>query len=131
MAVDRYKDVIVGGTKFRVGLVTALIGDWIVNQMLAHKHSDMDIYRKIQDYLFQECSVYQDVNGVPIPKLIYQGGRWLVPELDLEYDLLKMRDLMSEALDFNVGPFFERLKAAAVEARRAAELAAASVQPSA
>ena len=107
---DKFKDIIVGTTEYRIGLVPADVGNWIVLQMTGGKASDFDTFKKIQTFLLERCSVYRGGDGARVPVKVYEAGRWLVPDLDLEYDLNALNSIITEALTFNFDPFFERLK---------------------
>ena len=108
---EKFKDVTVGGRDYRIGLVTASVGNWIVLQLTGGKAAEIEVFTKIQHYLFDLISVYKgDQAGTRLPIRIYDDGQWLVPDLDLEYDLDTVNTLYGEALAFNFDPFFERQK---------------------
>ncbi len=109
MAKPHFKDVTINGREFRISAVPALDGTWIIAQMGLRAYGDPEVYRRIQDCLFGAISVLRDVGGERVPMKIYEGGRWLVPDLELEYDLVAVQELYTEALEFNVGPFFTRM----------------------
>lgn len=113
MARDKFKDLTISGINFRIGLLSALDGDWLITQMLTRRFADAEVYRKAQTYLLGACSVYVEKDGSQIPMKIFDGGRWLVLAQfpDLEYDADTVHQLIDAALEFNVGPFFERWKA--------------------
>jgi hypothetical protein len=112
MSFTKIKDVTINGRTYAVGLVNALNGDWIVTKLGLQKYDDPDAFRKIQELLLSEVSIYRDPpnGGPPIPQKIFAAGRFLVPDLDLEYDTDTVHQICQAALEFNVGPFFERLK---------------------
>lgn len=110
MAREKFRDKTINGRDFRIGLVTSDIGSWIALQMTAGKAADFEVYRQIQGYILSECSLYQMKDGNRIPMKIFADGRWLIPELELEYDLDTVDSLYMEALDFNFTPFFEKRK---------------------
>ncbi len=111
MPIEKFKDITVNGRDFRVGLVSALIGDWIVSQVGLKKYGDPEVYQKVQYHLLETCSAYIEKGGARVPMKIFSNGRWLVPDLDLEYDLQAVHDICAAALEFNVGPFFKKLMA--------------------
>ncbi len=115
MAIQKSKDVQINGITFRVGLLSALVGDWLITQLLTKRFTDAEVYRKSQDHLLGVCSVYVEKEEARVPMRIYDNGRWLVAAQypDLEYDVDTVHQLCQEALDFNIGPFFEKLKARA------------------
>jgi hypothetical protein len=49
--------------------------------------------------------------GEPVAVKIYADGKWLVPKLELEYDLDTVSELTREAMSFNFDGFFEKLEA--------------------
>ena len=111
-----------GEREFRIERVTASDGNWIVLQLTGGKASDRDIFDKIQTYLFNRISVFKEKAGARLPLRIHDEGRWLVPDLALEYDLDTVNTLYGEALGFNFDDFFERqrlLMAAEKEAAKA------------
>jgi hypothetical protein len=112
------KQHVEGEREFRIGLVTASVGNWIVLQLTGGKAAEIEVLTKIQHYLFNLISWYKDQEGARVPLRIYDDGRWLVPELDLEYDLDTVNTLYGEALAFNFDPFFERQKKLVEEAKR-------------
>jgi len=110
MPRDKYKDIEINGYKFRIGLVSALVGDWIVTQMMSHNFTDEAVYERAQNHLLGACSIYLKDDAPPLK--IFDGGRWLVSANfpDLEYDTEVVHMLLNEALEFTTGPFFRRLK---------------------
>ncbi|HJX53164.1 MAG TPA: hypothetical protein VJ801_10400 [Polyangia bacterium] len=113
MSLDKTKDVTINGINFRIGRVPVRLADWIITQMLTKTFSEEKTYAVIQGHLLGACSVNIDQgDGTTIPLKIFDGGRWLVLKQfpDLEYDADMLHQLIDEALDFNVGPFFERLR---------------------
>jgi hypothetical protein len=119
--MQKFKDVTINGREYRVGLVTALVGNWIIESGFQHA-KDPAIYERVQSHLFSACSVYREKDGAKVPMKLFAEGRWLVPDLDIEYDLDTVQQLFKAAFDFNFDPFFAKLAAA----REAARLAAAS-----
>lgn len=111
MAIDKFKDVLINGREFRIGLVTADIGNWIIHQITAGNSGDIGVYEKIKRYLLCACSYYQPMpDGSKSPmRILNEEGRWLVPDLDLDYDLDSFYHIYEEALDFNFTPFLKKL----------------------
>lgn len=106
MSIERFKDVTINGHQFRLGLVNAMVGNWMTIQMSAGKASDLDTYNRMQNYFFNECSVYR--GEPPVPMQLYHNGRWMVPDLELEYDLDTVNALFWACADFNFTPFFKK-----------------------
>jgi hypothetical protein len=111
--MEKFKDVTINGVDFRVGLVSALVGDWIITQLTTKTFTDEAIYRSVQAHLLGACSVYIEKDGGRIPLKIFNNGRWLVAAQfpDLESDADTVHQLFEAALDLNVSPFFDKLKA--------------------
>jgi hypothetical protein len=105
------------GANFRIRRVTANNGNWIVLQLTSGRVVNEDIFTKIQNYLFNPMTYLKDVDGSLIEVKMYENGRWLVPQLKLEYDLDTVNDLYSEALAFNFNDFFARQAKANKEAK--------------
>ena len=112
----KYQDVTIGDRKFRIGLVKAIKGEWIVTQMNAGRSGQMEVFAAIQSELLNVCSILVDAGGTLVPKSIWADGRWLDESLGLEYDLETVHDLFDAALKFNFDPFFESLKKKGEEA---------------
>lgn len=125
MAIDKFSDVIVckdcdgeltgclspNHREFRIGRVTAEVGSWIMTEMSAGTIHEPEVYRKITYHLFNLVSVYQNMaDGSKSPMRVYQDGKFLVPELDLEYDLETFQMLYKKAMDYNFAPFLAKLK---------------------
>jgi hypothetical protein len=111
--MEKFKDVTINGVDFRVGLVSALVGDWIITQLTTKRFTDEAVYRSVQTHLLGACSVYIEKDGGRIPLKIFDNGRWLVSAQfpDLESDADTVHQLVDAALDLNVSPFFDKLKA--------------------
>jgi hypothetical protein len=107
MPLEKFKDVTINGRDFRIGLVTALTGNWIMQVALA-EYSNPEVYARVQNHLFGVCSVYSETGGVRLPMKIYESGRWLVPDLNLEFDTDTVEQLFNVAFDFNLGPTLQR-----------------------
>lgn len=122
MAIEKFKDVTINGVDYRVGLVTALVGDWIARQLpLGMKNLTPETWTKIQYHLLETCSWYKVApDGTRGPMKIFSNGKWLVPSLDLEYDKATVNALCERALEFNFDDFF-KAKFAEVEAAAKAE----------
>ena len=123
---EKTKDVTINGVNFRIGLVSALIGDWIINQMMAKTATDEKVYSRIQAHLLGVCSLLVGTpDGEPMPMKVFAEGRWLVlkqcPEMEYDSDLL--HDLMNEVEAFNFGPFLQKL-GSRLEAERLAQIQA-------
>ncbi len=112
MPLEKYKDFSLNGKDFRLGLVSALKGDWIISQLLSRKISDEAVYERVQNHILGACSIYVERDGKRIPLKLFENGRWLVSAdfSDLEYDFETVHALISEGLEFNFRPFFEKLK---------------------
>jgi hypothetical protein len=96
------KDVEIQGKKYRVGRVTALVGNWISIKISSCSEQE---FMKIQQYLLAVCSEY---NGAEVPMpVMMTDGRWA--NKDLEYDLPAVGLLFQESLDFNIRPFLNAL----------------------
>ena len=114
MSIQKTKDVTINDREFRIGLVSARTGDWILTRMLSRTSSDFETYSKIQDLLLGTCSIYKTVqDGTRVPMKLYEDGRWLIRDEDLEYDTDTIHALCDAVLGFNFDPFFEKLKARA------------------
>jgi hypothetical protein len=117
--------------RYRLGLVTAAIGIWIVRQVLEDAVKDPEIDMKVKNYLFSEMSIYNDQG---IPMRLFGEGKWLVPKLDLEYDTEAYHTLYKQAYKFNFDPFMRKIaklaaeKAAQEKAEQEALLRSASNQ---
>jgi len=123
MPLEKFKDVEIGGLKFRIGLVTALVGDWIENQMLTKRFLDEAVYQSIQNRLLGLCSIFAGDDAPPLR--IFDNGRWLVAASypDLPYDTETVHALIDAALEFNFGPFLKKL----VEAQQSGPTPATSL----
>ena len=119
MPIERFKDVDVNGRKFRVGRVLSDIGVWIMLQIEGRKTSDPDVYAKIKNHLFNLCSSCEDIDGTVIPRRVYADGKWLIPELELDYDAETVKEIFEASMEFNFGGFFEKLLAKAKAALEA------------
>jgi hypothetical protein len=126
--IERYKDITIGDRTYQVGLVTALTGDWIARTLrLGLKNISEANYQKIQTYLLEQCSVYEEApNGVRLPMKIFQGGRWMNPKLSLEFDLITVNKLCEAALAWNFDDFFLKKLAEEAEESKKADLQASS-----
>jgi hypothetical protein len=113
MPLIKNKDVKIGEHTYRIGLIPADIGNWCATQMLSGKSATFDTFRAIQGYLLAHCQVLmaEGGGGEPVAVKIYADGKWLVPKLELEYDLDTVSELTREAMSFNFDGFFEKLEA--------------------
>ena len=129
MARETSRDVTIGGFRFRIGLVSALAGDWIINQFLLRKYADEETYKRVQQHLLCVVSLYTGEDASVPPLKIYDGDRCLVaakfPEVATDPDLI--HQLMDAALDLNFSSFFARMKKESEEAE-AARVAAGTNQ---
>ena len=107
MALERFKDVSINGRDFRLGLVPAHIGSWVLVQVMTGKSTDLEVYQKIQGFLFAECSLLISKDEAVIPMKVFADGRFINP--DLQYDTDTAMGLYKEAFAFNFDPFFEKL----------------------
>jgi hypothetical protein len=107
MALERFKDVTINGRDFRLGLVPAHIGSWVLVQVMTGKSTELDVYQKIQSFLFAECSLLVHKDEAVIPMKIFADGRFI--NVDLQYDTDTAMDLYKESFSFNFDPFFEKL----------------------
>lgn len=112
---ERYTDVTINDHKFRLGRVTASVGNWMVLQMSAGTTIDQDVYNKMEAYFLAETSIYRGRD----PVRIWDAGIWLVKEL--EYDLDTVNAIYFKSLGFNFDDFFEKRKAEKVAAKKLAE----------
>lgn len=126
MPIERYKDVTIEGRDFRVGRVTAMVGDWITRNLTSGMNGMGESgYNRVRGYLLSECSLYKNADGQRVPLKVFEGDRLLVP--DLEYDLETVNRLCEMSMKFNFDDFFEKRMAEA-EAEKATK-EAARVQP--
>ena len=66
---------------------------------------DTVTYTEIQRYCLQVCSIYAtDASDAPPIPLVSTNNRWAVKEL--EHDFATVNRLITEALQFNLSPFF-------------------------
>jgi hypothetical protein len=107
---ERFKDFTLNERTYRLGLVPADIGNWIITQITTGQSAKFENFSKIQAFLFERISVYKGEGDARLPLKIYDGGRWLVPDLDLEYDTDTISSLFEAAMEFNFDPFFQRLQ---------------------
>lgn len=109
MSPQKYKDLEIGGRKFRVGLVSAFRGAWIFAQIQLGRIGDPEVFRITQDYLLSACSLYRrNPDGTETPMQIYEPQRWLLPEAqEFEYDLVLVQKLSEAAMEFNLGPLLK------------------------
>ena len=111
--MQKTKDIDINGYHFQIGLLSALKGDWILQQILAGKISDASVYAEVQNLILQRCSVLEPVDGgAPMPMKVYDGAHFPRRYEDLECDTDTVHQLITTALEFTLGPFFETLKAA-------------------
>lgn len=118
MSRETSRDVTINGLRFRIGLVSALAGDWIINQFLLRKYADEVTYKRVQTHLLGVVSLYTGDDPNLPPLKIYDGERCLVaakfPEVATDPDLI--HQLMDAALDLNFASFFARMKKESEEA---------------
>ena|ERR1035438_1354780 len=119
MSIERYKEQTIEGRDFRIGLVTASVGNWVIAQIYGGRAGNSEVFDKVKNYLFNEISVYIEKSGVRAPMRIYDNGKWLMPEF--EYDLELNYQLYGAAMAWNFDPFFERRKKEEAERKRLAE----------
>lgn len=114
----KHKDVEIEGQSYRIGLLTAEIGNWMGLQVLAGRLSDPDVHGTVLHHCLAVCShLKQQHDGERIPvKIFALPDKWI--DERLKYDLLTVSDLMTECMDFNLGPFLERLKARGLAAQQ-------------
>jgi hypothetical protein len=106
-----FKDVEIKGRRYRIDLISAFDGDWIAQQVTTGNYSEPVTYRRCQELLLASVSVYESVRGgAEIPMRIFGKGQWLVPGLTIDRDIMALRGLVTAALDFNLGPFFDEAK---------------------
>jgi len=122
---EKSKDVTIGERRFRIDLVPADVGNWIVLQIGSGKIIQEDVFAKIQSHLLSRCSIYHDDET---PVRIYQDGKWTDPKLGLQYDLITVNDLMTEAMAFNFDPFFAEMQRRNPAAFKGGEAASATLQ---
>ncbi|HXS93026.1 MAG TPA: hypothetical protein VN736_00385 [Candidatus Limnocylindrales bacterium] len=119
MPIERFKEIQLNGQTFRVGRVPSDVGVWIMLQIEGRKTSDQEVYAKIKNHLFNLCSYCEEIDGSVIPKRIYADGKWLVPQLELDYDAETVKEIFEASMEFNFGGFFEKLLAKAKAALEA------------
>lgn len=117
--LEQYKDVEVGGRKFRIGRVTAAAGNWIALQIPAGKSIEFDTYQRIERFLFENVEEYKEAG---IIAKAWAGGQWLDPQV--RYDLDIVNTLYRACMDFNFGEFFKKRQAEWEADEKAARLAA-------
>lgn len=135
MSLEKHRDEnITGGSgverTYRIELVTAAIGNWIINQITSGKSGDLEVYDKICNYLFEKCYVYDPIHRpgpdgkTQMEMRIYAAGQWLKPELDLEYDTDAVNQLFEKAVDFNCGPTLRKILSNVQKAKQEVEASA-------
>ena len=137
MSIEKFKDVKIGEDTYRIGRFQALLGAWIGDMVLTGSaQMGVENFNRVQDYCLSVCAVYRTVppNNEMIPQSIYsrEQRKWIVKDLDIEYDLELLDALKTQVLDFNFTDVF--LKRAAqmkeltekAEARKKAEEAQSS-----
>lgn len=109
MALEQFKDVEIEGRRYRIGSLSALVGNWIATVMMQRKATDEETFAKIQAHCLEVCQRYEERNGERTPINIFaKPDRFLVP--DLAHDVVTVSALQEEVLDFNLGSFFAKLK---------------------
>jgi len=71
--------------------------------MLIGTNVPEDVYTQIQKNCLKTCSVYISPDAPPTP-VVMSDGRWAVKEI--ENDIPTVNQLIIEALQFNLAPFF-------------------------
>jgi len=62
-----------------------------------------DVYTQIQKNCLKTCSIYVSPDAPPVP-VIMADGKWAAKEI--EHDIPTVTQLITEALQFNLAPFF-------------------------
>jgi hypothetical protein len=118
---EKTKDIEIDGQRYRVGLVSAMVGNWIVAQIQAGTYRTEDVFPSIQGHILEKCFRYKEVAGAaPVAQPIYGGGKVLMP--DLADDLWALNRVYDAAVDFNFSPFFAKLDALNASSKAATEI---------
>ena len=118
MPLEQFKDLEIRGKTFRIFAIPANKGTWMTTVMLNGRSSDEEVFRKIQSYTLDHCSLLVDNGGVLMPMKIWDSGTFLIQDLNLERDIKLLNAIIVAVTEFNFGDFFEEL---VEEAKRAAE----------
>jgi hypothetical protein len=124
MSFERYKDIEINETKYRVEKFSAKIGMFIASIVftkIAPLGLDKQIginnlpegrqimteqeFSDLIDYCMCACKRYEQLNGTDIAlPIMARKGVWAIP--DLEYDLTTVVSLCAHVLSFNISSFF-------------------------
>lgn len=121
---ERYKDVEISETKYRVEKFSAKVAMFIAS-IIFTKIAPMGLDKQLDinnlpenrqimseqefsdliDYCMCACKRYEQLNGndIPMPVMVRKGA-WAIP--DLEYDLSTVVALCAHVLSFNISSFF-------------------------
>jgi hypothetical protein len=122
--VERFKDIEIEGTKYRVEKFSAKIAMWIAAQIftkIAPMGMDGQLnmgnlpegrqlmtekeFSDLIDYCMCGTKRYEAVGNAEVPMpIMMEKGKWLLP--DLEYDLMTVVALCVHVLTFNIASFF-------------------------
>ena len=109
--IEKFKDVEIDGDTYRIGRLSAFVGNWMVTQLLAKTYSQEETFKSVQAHCLDVCMVYRehekDGSRTPIKVFEKTAGRFLVS--GLENDLFTVNRLVEEVIAFNLNPFFEKL----------------------
>lgn len=120
--MDMFKDIEIGGHKYRIGRLSAKTGSWIVSLVMKEMRgilSEAD-HGNIHQHLLSVCSRFKGEHPMPVLKA---DGSFTADAADLTHDLETVVQLKKEARDFNFADFFEKR---AREAKEAMSLAQSS-----
>lgn len=106
--------------------MNALDADWIATQVMAGTYIEEETYAKCQAHMLRVCTYLREGTT---PQLIFEDGQWLVKDLELDYDLDTVHDLLDASFGFNIGPLLERLKKQRDKAKAAERGSSATTQP--
>lgn len=117
--IRKFKDIKIDGKEFRIGLLSAPVGCWLLTHFQAKTYLQEDIFFKLHAYCMEACMLYvvnqETQSRIPTP--IYERDRgWTIPSLAT--NLFVSERLFKEVVDFNLEPFFVKLAEQAVDAAR-------------
>jgi hypothetical protein len=113
MPLEQFIDKEIRGRKFRIFAIPANKGTWMTTVMLNGKSSDEEVFRKIQSYTLDHCSLLVDNGDTLMPMKVWDSGTFLIPDLNLERDIRLLNAIIVAVTEFNFRDFFEELAAEA------------------